>query len=309
MLPKPGYSDLQSTYMRKNLLFFPAAVITALTLSPSVYSQDVFGLWTSAGVEKKIVKGTDLDVEAEYRLTDDFKSFDRWSTGLSLSTRLFRTNDKSFNVKAAAGYKFIRVLNPESVKYKGDSLDIADGHSPQYYLDGSHDFNHTYSYYENRHRLTASLQASYEVSRFKFSLRESYQYTWSDSVQTDRRVYRFGGIVEKYDPEAEDFVQVREPDTDNMVTVWKGGSDKHVLRSRIGVDYNIPHWKFDPFVSMEFFNRIDKEWTLAKTRLTAGFEFNIAKKHYFQAAYLRQDHNDDDEPAGSVISISYKLSL
>ncbi|MBO7588309.1 MAG: DUF2490 domain-containing protein [Bacteroidaceae bacterium] len=295
--------------MKKYRYFITVILAAVLTLSQNVSGQDGTGLWVSAGIEKKIVKGTDLDVEAEYRLTDNFRDFDRWSAGLSLSTRLFRTRDKSFNVKAAAGYKFIRVLNPESIKYKGDSLDIEDGLDLQYYLDGGHDFNHTYSYYEDRHRFTASLQASCEVSRFKFSLRESYQFTCSDSVQADRRVYRFGGVVEKYDPEAEDFVQVKEPDTDNMVTVWKGGAAKQVLRSRIGVEYNIPHWKFDPFVSVEYFNRIDKEWTLAKTRLTAGIEFNIAKAHYFQAAYIRQDRNDDDEPAGSVVSISYKYSF
>ena len=295
--------------MKKNLSVFLSILTAALTLSQAVYGQDGTGLWASAGLEKKIVKGTDLDVEAEYRLTGNLKTFDRWSAGLSLSTRLFRSNDKSFNVKAAVGYKFIRVQNPESVKYKGDSLDILDGQSPQFYIDGGPDFNQTFPYYENRHRFAASLQASWEISRFKFSLRESYQFTCSDSVQADRRIYRIGGTVEKYDPEAEDFVQVKEPDTDNMVTVWKSGTDKHVLRSRIGVDYNIPHWKFDPFISMEFFNRIDKEWTLAKTRLTAGIEFSLAKKHDFQVAYIRQDRNDDDEPAGPVVSISYKYSF
>ena len=60
---------------------------------------------------------------------------------------------------------------------------------------------------------------------------------------------------------------------------------------------------------MEFFNRIDKDWALSKTRLTAGVEFNIAKTHYFQAAYIRQDRNDEDEPAGSVVSIGYKYSF
>lgn len=295
--------------MKKFRSVFPAVLTAALMLSQTVYGQEGAGFWASAGVEKKIVKGTDVDIEAEYRLTDNLKTFDRWCAALSLSTRVFRSDDKSFNVKAAAGYKFIRVLNPETIKYKGDSDDVLNGQDLQFYLDGGHDFNHTYSYYENRHRLTASLQASYEVSRFKLSLRESYQYTCSDSVKADRRIYRFGGIVEKYDPETEDFVQVKEPDTDNMVTVWKGGVDKHVLRSRIGVDYNIPHWKFDPFISMEFFNRIDKNWALSKTRLTAGMEFNIAKTHYFQAAYIRQDRNDEDEPAGSVVSIGYKYSF
>ena len=289
--------------MRRILLVAVSVTAIILTLPLSTYGQDGWGLWTSAGVEKKIVKGTNLDFEAEYRLTDDFSTFDRWSTGLSLSTRLFRSNDKSFNVKAAAGYKFIRVRNPQSTKYKGDSDDIEDGLDPEYYINGGYDFNHTFSYYENRHRITASLQTSFEVSRFKFSLRESFQYTHSDSVKAERDIHRF---EEVWDSDADDFVTKHNI---SHVTVWKNGVDKQVLRSRIGVDYNIPHWKFDPFLSMECFNRIDKGWTLVKTRLTAGIEFNLAKKHYFQAAYIRQDRSDEDEPAGSVLSISYKFNF
>ncbi|MBR4843196.1 MAG: DUF2490 domain-containing protein, partial [Bacteroidaceae bacterium] len=82
-----------------------------------------------------------------------------------------------------------------------------------------------------------------------------------------------------------------------------------MLRSRIGVDYNIPHWKYDPFLSMEFFNRIDKGWSLAKTRLTAGIEFTLAKKHDFQIAFVRQNHSDEDEPARSALCVSYQYNF
>lgn len=295
--------------MKKTYSVFTAVMTIAVMLSQVTYGKDGIGLWASAGLEKKIVKGTDLGLEAEYRLADNLSTFDRWSAGLTLSTRLYRNFDKTFTVKAAAGYKYLRVLNPETIKYKGESDDIPDNRDLQYYFDGEHDFNYTCSYYENRHRFTASLQSSYEVSRFRFSLRESYQFTFSDSIQTDRRIYRFGGFVEKYDPDTEDFVQVKEPDTDNTVTIWKSGINKHMLRSRIGVDYNIPHWKYDPFLSMEFFNRIDKGWSLAKTRLTAGIEFTLAKKHDFQIAFVRQNHSDEDEPARSALCVSYQYNF
>ncbi|MBR4843096.1 MAG: DUF2490 domain-containing protein [Bacteroidaceae bacterium] len=289
--------------MKKTYSVFTAVMTIAVMLSQVTYGKDGIGLWASAGLEKKIVKGTDLGLEAEYRLADNLSTFDRWSAGLTLSTRLYRNFDKTITVKAAAGYKYLRVLNPETIKYKGESDDIPDNRDLQYYFDGEHDFNYTCSYYENRHRFTASLQSSYEVSRFRFSLRESYQFTCSDSVEVGREIHRF---VERYDPESDDFVSVHEP---NDTTTWKSGMNKHVLRSRIGVEYNIPHWKFDPFISMEFFNRIDKGWTLAKTRLTAGIEFTLAKKHDFQIAFVRQNRSDEDEPACSALCISYKYNF
>lgn len=286
---------------------FPRTVLICTVLamfgSLPVFGQNTFGLWTGVGLEKKISKGTNLDLEVQYRLTDYLKATDRWSTGISFSKRLYRNFDKTFNIKAAAEYKFIRVLNPESVKYKGELYDIPDNQDPEYYIDGGHDYNFTESYWENKHRFIASLQSALEVGRFKFSLRENFQYTFSDSVETSRTQHRF---YAEYDPEIDDFVAFDSPVTEN---VWKGGGDKSVLRSRIGVDYDIPNWKYNPFASFELFNRTDRKLALDKTRLTAGVEFTFANRHNFKIAYLWQDRTDEDEPSGSAISINYKFEL
>jgi hypothetical protein len=214
--------------------------------------------------------------------------------GVSLSKRLYRNEAKTFNVKAGMGYKFMNVYHDWSTKYKGDeTLNIEDGLDPTYYRDNNYDFNVNDSYADTRHRVTASLQASYELGRFKLSIREAYQFTHTDSVTFDKDKYR-------YDSGAW---------TVNTVTDGKSASDKQVLRSKLGLDYDIPHWKYDPFVSYELFNCIDKAFETQKSRITAGVEFSFNKKHNFEVAYMWQNQHDDDEPAGSYICVSYEFTF
>ena len=86
-------------------------------------------------------------------------------------------------------------------------------------------------------------------------------------------------------------------------------SNKNVLRSKIGIDYNIPHWKYDPFISYELFNGIDNAFKTDKSRITAGIEFSFNKMHNFEVAYMWQNQHDDDEPAGSFICLGYKYEF
>ena len=202
-------------------------------------AQTNWGLRTGIGVERKIAKGFDAGLEANYHQTDNFQYTDRWSVGLSLSKRLYRNEAKTFNVKAGLGYKYLNVYRDWSTKYKGDeSLGIADGLDPIYYRDNNYDFNVSDTYVESRHRITTSLQAAFEVGRLRFTLRESYQFTHTDSVTYDKDKYRYKNGAW----------------TVNTVTDGKSASNKQMLRSKVGIDYNIPNWKYDPFVSYELFN-------------------------------------------------------
>lgn len=272
-----------------------SVIIFSLTLlSLPVSAQTNWGLRGNIGVEKKITKGFDASLEARYHQTNNFQSTDRWSVGLSLGKRLYRNEAKTFNVKAGLGYKYMNVYNTWETKYRDDDEGIEDNMDPQYYISNGYDFNLNNSYVDSRHRVTTSLQASAELGRFKISLRESYQFTHTDSAQYSKDKYRFKkGVFDHME----------------TVTDGKSASNKNVLRSKISVDYNIPHWKYDPFVSYELFNGIDDGFKTEKSRITAGVEFSFNKMHNFEVAYMWQNQHDDDEPAGSFICIGYKLEF
>lgn len=253
-----------------------------------------WGLRSSIGVEKKIAKGFDAGLEAKYHQTDNFSSTDRWSIGFTLSKRLYRNDAKTFSVKASVGYKYMNVYHDWSTKYKGDLTNIEDGLDPQYYLDNCHSFNLNDSYVDSRDRATVSLQASYEIGRLKISLRESYQFTYTDSVTYSKEKYRFKNDAWKPVETVQD---------------GKSASKSQMMRSKISMDYDIPHWKYDPFISYELFNNIDNSFKADKSRITAGVEFSFNKKHNFELAYMWQNQHDDDEPAGSFICVGYKFDF
>ena len=268
-------------------------LLVASLFSMPLFAETNWGLRSSIGVEKKISKGFDAGFEARYHQTDNFQNTDRWSVGLSLGKRLFRNEAKTFTVKAGLGYKYMNVYNGWETKYKGTLTGIQDGLDPQYYIDNEYGFNFNNSYIDCRHRTTASLQAALEAGRFKITLRESYQFTHTDSVEYPKDRYRFKNNAW----------------TVNTVQDGKSASNSQVLRSKINVDYNIPHWKYDPFVSYELFNGIDDGFKAEKTRITAGIEFSFNKMHNFEVAYMWQNQHDDDEPAGSFICLGYKLEF
>lgn len=279
------------------------------TLAVPAFGQNNWGLRTGIGLEKSISKGLDASLEAKLHQTDNFRTTDRWSIGISLSKRLYRNAAKTFNVKAAVGYKFLSVYNGWSTKFKGDStLIIADGMEPLFYKKRGYDFNYYDTYTQLRHRLTASVQASYELGQFKFSLREMYQYTYADS--TDYTVYRYRYASQEKDWTKKGYTKVPSENYYLRTDIdGKAASCSNVLRSRINIDYNIPHWKYDPFISYELFNNIDNGFKAEKSRITAGVDFSFKKKHDFEVAYMWQNQHDDDEPAGSFICLSYKFNL
>ena len=63
------------------------------------------------------------------------------------------------------------------------------------------------------------------------------------------------------------------------------------------MDYDIPHWKLDPFVSYEMFNGIDDSFKIEKSRITAGVELSIYKEQDVAVAYLSQNQHGEEVPA------------
>jgi opacity protein-like surface antigen len=85
------------------------------------------------------------------------------------------------------------------------------------------------------------------------------------------------------------------------------GKGTNVLRSRLQVDYNIPHCKVDPFASAELYN----SWAVTKVRYSVGADWKLTKQHVFTVAYRYQDLRGDydDEPDMHIVSVGYKFKF
>lgn len=294
--------------MRKSLVI----ALGACLMSLAAQAQPNWGLRSGIGLEKKITKGLDAGLDVKYYQTDNFRNTDRWSIGLSLDKRLYRNKAKTFNVKATLGYKYMNVYHDWSTKYKDDAEGVENRLEPEFYISNNYDFNLKNGYTDTRHRVTASVQAAMEFGRLKVSVREAYQFTHTDSASYAVDKYR-------HDDGKTDWVNkgYSYKAKNNSGTVYylkndrsgKAASDKGVVRSRISVDYDIPHWKYDPFVSYEIFNGVGNGLKTEKSRITAGVDFSFNKMHNFEVAYMWQNQHDDDEPAGSFICLSYKIDL
>lgn len=175
-------------------------------------------------------------------------------------------------LKASAAYTLLDDNNQEDVSYKADGVT----------------FNKwTPSYYGLRHRFTLALTGSVKLlqQRLKLSLREQWQYTYRPSVDG-----------KKYDIDNDEWDPVK-------------AKHKHILRSRLQAEYNIPHWKFDPFASAEMFNG---KGGVQKMRYTVGVSYTYNKKHDFALAYRYQwlnDDDDDNEANSHIVDLSYKFKF
>ena len=170
-------------------------------------------------------------------------------------------------LKASAGYKFMSVNNQEKITYHSD---------------GSYN-NWRPSYWGTRHRFHFDLTGSIKLGNFDLSLRERWQYTYRPETTTTRY------------------------DFDN--SYWEDttvkSKNKHVLRSRLQVEYDIPNCKITPFASVELYNG----WKLQKIRYTLGADWKLAKQHTIGAFYRYQSVQDDDDPNRHILGLSYKFKF
>jgi len=173
-------------------------------------------------------------------------------------------------LKASANYKLLFDNNAEHLTYNDD---------------GSYN-NWRPSYWGARHRFRVSLTGSLDIQRVTLSLRERWQYTYRPAKNT--RNFDF--------------------DDGEWETVEVRGKGKHVLRSRLQADWDIPHCKFDPFASGELYHG----WSLIKYRVIAGVNYKIKKTHYLQAFYRYQHilHEEDDDDANiHLIGLGYTFKF
>jgi len=230
------------------------------------------------------VLGQETDFGMWYELGAEKKLSRKWNVSAEAELRTrnnTRTMDR-WSVGVSAEYKIIKGL-----KLSAGYTFLNDNNIEEFDLkkDGLRPNKWTPSYWGVRHRFHVSMSGSINWQRFTFGLRERWQYT-----------YRPEASNKKYDFDEEAWTSVT-------------GKGKNMLRSRFQISYDIPHWKFDPFVNVELFN--DKSG-IQKVRYQAGIDYRYLKKHVFALTYRFQtvDNDDDDYDMKShLIGLSYKYKF
>ena len=271
-----------------------------LATSVMVAQKSDFGVWTSIEGSTKLNKQLELSLEAEYRTQDMSSMTERIATGISLSYK-----NKNFLpfLKADVGYSFM------SMNYQGETtIKNVTEDDGSYELDDEGNpipdrMNVDGAYWAARHRVTASLTGSVKWGRFKFSLRERYQFTHRMRSYCDRERYYYFESLKKWDYELPDFEQPE------LLTDEKKSKSDHKLRSRLSVSYDIKKCPFEPFAEVEVYNELDNAFAYDKIRYTVGTEYKINKEHKLKLYYRYQDYADIDEVSGHVLGIGYAFEF
>ncbi len=150
--------------------------MTLCAMAATMMAQSDFGIWTDAGVEKKINKHWTVGGEIGARSRNNSKEMDRYSVGVGTDYKLNRY------VKFSAAYNFL-------YDHRGGT--------ETYHKDGTVN-KITPSYWWPRHRFQTAVTGSYSFGRLGISLREMYQYT-----------YRPNATGKKYDTDTEEWEDIK----------------------------------------------------------------------------------------------------
>lgn len=271
-----------------------------LLASAAAVAQSDFGVWTSIEASTKLNKQLELSLEAEYRTQDMSTLSERIATGISLSYK----NKKIPFLKADVGYSVMSMygMGETAIKYRTDDdgnfeMDDEGNLIPKH-------MNVDSPYWYTRHRATASLTGSVKWGRFKFSLRERYQFTHRMRSYCDRERWYYKTYKKEFylddDPESDDY---------SYMTDEKKSKSDHKLRSRLAVSYDIKQCPFEPFAEVEVYNELDNAFAYDKIRYTVGADYKINKEHKLTFYYRYQDYADIDEVSGHVLGIGYAFEF
>jgi hypothetical protein len=89
------------------------------------------------------------------------------------------------------------------------------------------------------------------------------------------------------------------------------GMQREVFRNRFEAGYDIPKWKLDPEVSIEFFNWARPEgWSYFGTRYRLGTQYRMSKAHSISLALVHDRERDRAWPTHRwITSVTYVLNL
>lgn len=286
---------------RNRIISFGCLLLAAST----AWAQSDFGVWTSVEGSTKLNKQLELSVEGEYRTQDMSTMTERASGAVNLSYK----NKAIPFLKADVGYTFMYMHYPAETEIKYQEDDEGN-----YETDANGAFipkhkNVDATYWTARHRATASLTGSFKWNRFKFSLRERYQFTYRMPSQCNRTrwyydmYHELSGAPEYFldtDPNSEDFSYMVDD---------KNAKSDHKLRSRLQISYDIKKCPFEPYVEVELYNQLDNAFAYDKIRYTIGTEYKINKENKLKLYYRYQDYADLDEVSGHVLGVGYAFEF
>jgi len=239
---------------------------------------DDFGLDFSLEAQKKLSKTMSLSLEGELRTRDNTKTMDRWSLGLSLDYKAAKW------LKFSGGYMFLYDNNQRISTFEDTDDEVLDGDADV------GDLKKCAEYWAPRHRFNVSMTVDKKlIGDFKFSLRERWQYTYRPEYTVDER---WSYLDNAYDGKPKTY----------------DSKSKHVLRSRLQVEYDKKGLAVTPYANVEFFNA----WSLQKTRFHVGLDWKVSKQHSLGIFYRYQSVRDDDddyEPNIHMIGLGYKVKF
>lgn len=280
-----------------------ALLLSAALMALPAAAENDFGLWSNVAIQKEITKKISFNGEFELRANNKVGEISRYglSAGITFKPVSF--------LNLGTTYSFIRDHYGSEMKEhfkKNDEgeMELEDG------MPIMNGYNRYDSFWRNKHRLSIDATGKVKYGRFTLSLRERYQYTRYAEADVDREKYRF--IPEGFPPSAATgpIVNINGRDTylSEADVKTKKAKNNHMLRSRLKLEYNIKGFPVNPYVSYEFSNDLEDKLKLDKTRLIAGTEIKITKKHNLDIAYLFQDYQSDHDKLHAV-SIGYKFKF
>ena len=286
-------------------------VLTFLVLSCSLltsYAQsDDFGFDFSVGAEKKLRPGTHVSLEGGVRTMDHTKKVDRWTVGVGADQRLY--DNGIFDLKVGLKWEYMWINYPEQTKDKTENYEyehvvLDENDEPySYYTDDYMGYNHRHQFWRGRHRTSLSLTAGYQPNkRWSFSWKEVVQYSHYNKAKTTMDRYRVDDVEED---ENGALAYTYYLDNDN-IKEYKA-KDRVLLRSKVGVDYNIRKCPVDPYLSAEYGCGLN--YSANKWKFTAGADFKINKQNKIDLFYRYQTEDDDDEPNGHFIGLAYNIKF
>ena len=288
----------------KRILGTGCLVLAATTM----VAQSDFGVWTSIEGSTKLNKKLELSLEGEYRTQDMSSMTERASGAVNLSYK-----DKIFLpfLKADVGYTYMYMHYPAETAIKYETDDEGN-----FEFDDEGNFipkhkNVDAAYWTARHRATASLTGSFKLGRFKFALRERYQYTYRMPSQCNRVRWYYDPFHNLMPDDIPEYYLDEDPESDDYsyMTDEKSAKSDHKLRTRLSVDYDIKKCPFAPFAEIEIYNELDNAFAFDKIRYTVGTEYKINKKNKLKAYYRYQDSADIDEVGGHVLGLGYAFEF
>jgi hypothetical protein len=268
------------------------ACCALLLAAPSFSQKDEFGAWLEVEAEKKITKRIDLTLGLGMRANDNLGEVSRANAVIGGSYKVCDF------LKVAATYQYISDLSRGETKadYKKSDPTKLNG------------YNVDEAFHRTKHRLSFDLSSKVKVGRFTFSLRERYQFTHSMSKDIERIRYRDKAPAGYSEPTVsiggENWIIPHEVGSDH-----KNHKNGHLLRTRIGVEYDIRKCPLAPFATYEIKTSLQDGGATEETRLIVGTDWKLNKKNTISIAYVFNDAHYSDDANVHAISIGYKFKF